>query len=76
MLKMENSIYSKNYSGLTVRNGRLINEQPNVGMAGVTAAALQRKAMRQEKKISMMEEAYVRAESKMDAMEMLMKKYK
>lgn len=68
---MENSIYNTKYSGLTVRNGRLINEQLGTGMAGVTRAALERKAMKQEKKIGMMEEAYVRAEERMEAMEKL-----
>lgn len=68
---MENSIYNTKYSGLTVRNGRLINEQLGTGMAGVTRAALERKAMKQERKIGMMEEAYVRAEVRTDAMEQL-----
>ena len=68
---MNNSIYNNKYKGLTVRNGRLINEEINTGMAGVTRAALERKAMKQEKKIGMMEEAYVRAEERMDMMEQL-----
>jgi hypothetical protein len=68
---MENSIYNDKYRGLTVRNGRLINEEPGFGMAGITAAALKRKQMKQEKKIGMMEEAYVRAESRIETMEKL-----
>jgi hypothetical protein len=68
---MENSIYNTKYSGLTVRNGRLINEQLGTGMAGVTRAALERKSIKEQKKISMMEEAYVRAEMKTDAIEQL-----
>ena len=68
---MNNSIYNTKYSGLTVRNGRLINEQVGTGMAGVTRAAMERKAMKQEKKISMREEAYIRAEQKMEMMEQL-----
>jgi len=68
---MNNSIYNNKYKGLTVRNGRLINEEINTGMAGVTRAALERKAMKQEKKIGMMEEAYVRAEERMEMMEQL-----
>lgn len=68
---MENSIYNTKYSGLTVRNGRLINEQVGTGMAGITRAAMERKAMKQERKIGMMEEAYVRAEKRTEDMEKL-----
>jgi hypothetical protein len=70
-ITMNNSIYNTKYSGLTVRNGRLINEQVGNAMAGVTRAAMERKAMKQERKIGMMEEAYVRAEMKTDAIEQL-----
>lgn len=68
---MNNSIYNTKYSGLTVRNGRLINEQVGNAMAGITRAAMERKAIRQERKIGMMEEAYVRAEMKTDAIDQL-----
>lgn len=68
---MENSIYNTKYSGLTVRNGRLINEQVGTGMAGITRAAMERKAMKEQKKIGMMEEAYVRAEQRMEAIDKL-----
>ena len=68
---MENSIYNTKYSGLTVRNGRLINEQLGTGMAGITRAAMERKSMKEQRKIGMMEEAYVRAEMKTDAIEQL-----
>lgn len=68
---MNNSIYNTKYSGLTVRNGRLINEQVGNAMAGITRAAMERKTMKQERKIGMMEEAYVRAEMKTDAIEQL-----
>jgi hypothetical protein len=68
---MENSIYNTKYSGLTVRNGRLINERVGNAMAGITRAAMERKSMKEQRKIGMMEEAYVRAEMKTDAIEQL-----
>ena len=70
-LNMNNSIYNTKYSGLTVRNGRLINEQIGNPMAGITRAAMERKAMKEQKKISRMEEAYVRAEQRNEAIEQL-----
>ena len=73
---MNNSIYNTKYSGLTVRNGRLIYEQVGTGMAGVTRAAMERKAMKDQKKISMMEEAYVRAEQRTEVMEQLKNMFK
>jgi hypothetical protein len=68
---MNNSIYNTKYSGLTVRNGRLINEQVGNAMAGITRAAMERKTMKEQRKVGLMEEAYVRAEMKTDAMEQL-----
>jgi len=73
---MNNSIYNTKYSGLTVRNGRLINEQVGTGMAGVTRAAMERKAMKDQKKIGMMEEAYVRAEQRTEVMDQLKNMFK
>ena len=68
---MNNSIYNTKYSGLTVRNGRLINEQVGNAMAGITRAAMERKTMKEQRKVGLMEEAYVRAEMKTDAIEQL-----
>jgi hypothetical protein len=47
--------------GLTVRNGRLINNLPD-GTMGIQAAADARKMRRREEKIDMMASAYERAE--------------
>jgi len=46
--------------GLTVKNGRLINNLPD-GTMGIQAAADARKARKREEKIGMMVEADVRA---------------
>ena len=43
---MDNFKNSANLSGLTVRNGRLINDRPNTGIAGVTAACIARKELK------------------------------
>ena len=50
-LKLSNSVYSSNeFSGLTVRNGRLINNRPD-GQTGIAQAADIRKSMKQAEKI-------------------------
>ena len=51
-LKLSNSIYSgSKYDGLTVRNGRLINNRPD-GQTGIAQAAEIRKSMKRAEKIS------------------------
>jgi len=51
-LKLSNSIYSgSQYDGLTVRNGRLINNRPD-GQTGIAQAAEIRKSMKRAEKIS------------------------
>lgn len=57
-------------NGLTVKNGRLINNRPN-GVTGIQQAAQIKKDMKREKKISMMEEAILRAKMKEEVMEAL-----
>lgn len=52
-------------NGLTVKNGRLINEGFD-GITGIQAAANARKLMKREQKVSMMEEAMYRAEMRAD----------
>lgn len=47
-------------SGLTMKNGRLINDRP-VGVTGIQQAADARKMRKREEKIEMMVEADVRA---------------
>jgi|SanBayMetagenome_1026888.scaffolds.fasta_scaffold04148_11 hypothetical protein len=54
---MENFKNSANLSGLTVKNGRLINDRPNMGIAGVTAACIARKELKKANKIEMYAEA-------------------
>lgn len=53
---------SMRYSGLTVRNGRLINEQVGNPMAPITKAAIDRKALKNEAKMQRYSEAFYRAE--------------
>ncbi len=51
-LDLGNSIYQKsNFSGLTVRNGRLINERPD-GQTGIAQAAQIKRSMKTAEKIS------------------------
>lgn len=50
------------YSGLTVRNGRLINEQVGNAIAPVTKAAMDRKALKREMKTQQMADAFYRGE--------------
>lgn len=47
-------------SGLTMKNGRMINERP-CGVTGIQQAVDLKKAMKREQKIEMMVEADVRA---------------
>ena len=50
-LKLSDSIYSgTKFDGLTVRNGRLINNRPD-GQTGIAQAADVRKSMKQAEKI-------------------------
>ena len=60
-------------NGLTVKNGRLINNRPN-GVTGIQQAAQIKKEMKRQEKISLMEEAIVRAKIKEDIMESFMEK--
>ena len=73
-LKLSNSVYQSGYggggNGLTVRDGRLINERPNSEM-GIVQAANARRQMKIEKKINMQAEAYVRGEQMSEMNEMM-----
>lgn len=63
MLIFVKTIIMKKYtdmSGLTMKNGRLINERP-CGVTGIQQAIDLRKMMKREQKIEMMVEADVRA---------------
>ena len=53
----------KGNNGLTVKDGRLINNRPD-GVTMLQQAIDLKNAAKREKKISMMEEAYLRADIK------------
>jgi len=73
-LNMKNSIYQSGYNGggpgLTVRGGRLINNRPDSEM-GIVSAANARREMKQQRKIQMQAEAYVRGEQMSEMNEMM-----
>ena len=62
-----------NYNGLTVKNGRLINNRPN-GVTGIQEAVQTKKMIRREEKISMMREAMYQADMMSDLQEELDKR--
>ncbi len=53
------------YSGLTVKNGRLINNRP-VGKSGIEEAAELRKMVKKNEKTSMIADGIERAEMRKD----------
>ena len=68
-LDLGNSIYqSAKFSGLTVRNGRLINERPD-GQTGIRQVADLKKAVKRADKIQMMSEAVYLGNIKSEMME-------
>ena len=68
-LNLGNSIYqqknSGSYSGLTVKDGMLINNRPD-GQTGIAQAAQLRKSMKRAEKISTMASAFVMGEMQED----------
>ncbi len=54
-----------NYSGLTVKNGRLINNRP-VGRSGIEEAAELRKMVKKNQKANMIADGIERAEMRKD----------
>jgi len=54
-----------NYSGLTVKNGRLINNRP-VGKSGIEEAAELRKMVKKNQKANMIADGIERAEMRKD----------
>ena len=54
------------YDGLTIKNGRLINEQIEPGMTGIQKASLYRKQMKKQYKIDLMADGIERAKMRMD----------
>ena len=47
--------------GLTIKDGRLINDKPD-GMSGIAQAAMIRKEVKRERKVSMIANGIMRAE--------------
>tara|TARA_Y100001938_G_C8068762_1_gene421860 strand:+ start:311 stop:520 length:210 start_codon:yes stop_codon:yes gene_type:complete len=54
------------YNGLTVKNGRLINERFEPGMTGIQKAGLYRKQMKKQYKIDQIADGIERAKMRMD----------
>lgn len=54
-----------NYSGLTVKNGRLINNRP-VGKSGIEEASELRKMVKKNEKTNMIADGIERAEMRKD----------
>ena len=53
------------YSGLTMKNGRLINNRPQ-GLTGIAEASLYRKQMKKQYKIDSIADGIERASMRMD----------
>ena len=56
--------------GLTIKNGRLINERPN-GMTGIQQAANMKRIIDEDRKIKMIADGIERAESQKTFRELL-----
>jgi len=72
-LKLSGSVYrngGSDLNGLTVRNGRLMNDRP-CGNMGIVDAANARKEMRRQEKIDMIAEGYARGEMRAEMSEMI-----
>jgi hypothetical protein len=55
-LDLSKSIYSSSrYNGLTVKNGRLINNRPD-GMTGIAQAAISKRSIKRSEKVGMIAE--------------------
>lgn len=63
----------KNYNGLTVKGGRLINQLPT-GVTGIQRAVQIKKELKRAEKISTMSEAMYQAEIRADLTEKLMER--
>jgi len=58
-------IRTMDYSGLKVKNGRLINDRPQ-GVTGIAEASMYRKQMKKQYKIDCIADGIERAEMRMD----------
>jgi len=73
-LSIGNSIYQGGYAGgdgLTIKDGRLINNRAD-GQSGISQMAKLRKEAKREEKVSMIAEGYSRGEMMAEAREMMM----
>ena len=57
-------------NGLTIKNGRLVNERPN-GMTGIQEAANMKRIIDEDRKIKMIADGIERAESRKEFRELL-----
>jgi hypothetical protein len=57
-------------NGLTIKNGRLVNERPN-GMTGIQQAANMKRIIDEDRKIKMIADGIERAESRKEFRELL-----
>ena len=74
-LSIKNSLYQGGYAGtdgLTVRNGRLINNRP-CGETGISQMAKARAEARKQAKIDMIAEGYAKGEMMSEARENVIK---
>ena len=71
-MKMKGSIYQGGGPGigLSVQDGRLVNNRPD-GMTGIQQIAMARKTMKREAKINMAAEGYMRGERMSEMGEMM-----
>ncbi len=56
---------NNNYQGLTIKDGRLINERPD-GVSGIERASMMRKQMKKQYKIDCIADGIERAKMRMD----------
>jgi|TARA_R110000823_G_C15821903_1_gene489339 hypothetical protein len=56
---------NNNYQGLTIKDGRLINERP-VGRSGIEEASMYRQQMKKQYKIDCIADGIERAKMRMD----------
>jgi len=74
---ISNSIYGSyaGGDGLTMKNGRLINNRPT-SETGIAEMARARKMAKREEKVSMIADGYARGEMMSEASEMIMSPFK
>tara|TARA_R100000951_G_scaffold116802_1_gene131207 strand:- start:3437 stop:3676 length:240 start_codon:yes stop_codon:yes gene_type:complete len=61
----KNHTMNNNYQGLTIKDGRLINERPD-GVSGIERASMMRKQMKKQYKIDCIADGIERAKMRMD----------